>query len=125
MKLTKQHLAAYLPYRVMVEFTYQPKNKHQDVIIEREVLDYSNIHLAEKLQAKLILHPIESITKEIEWNGKMKVPFDVINRIKECATLYSHEYMIKHPLQLPYDVVQILLSMHIDVFNLIPNNLAL
>jgi hypothetical protein len=123
MKLTQEQLAAYLPYRVMVEIC----NDKCCIIIELNYVNISSIliGMSNGNKVKLLLHPIESITKEIEWNGEIINPFDEICRIKECAALYSYEYMINNPLSLPYDVVQILLSMHIDIFNLTKNNLTL
>jgi hypothetical protein len=127
MKLTQEHLAAYLPYDVNVFYKDLRRSSHfpngQVFKLNPYNMGYAN---QEHLEFKLLLHPIESITKEIEWNGRIIEPFDEICRIKEyAALLYSPEYIIKHPLQLPYDVVQTILSMHIDIFNLIPNNLAL
>jgi hypothetical protein len=126
MKLTQEHLAAYLPYDVNV-FYKDLRRSSRFPDGEKFKLNPYNMGYAnqEHLEFKLLLHPIESITKEIEFDGRIIEPFNYINEIKESVALHSHNYMIYHPLLLPYDVVQILLSMHIDIFNLIPNNLAL
>jgi hypothetical protein len=124
MKLTQEHLAAYLPYNVNVFYKDLRRSSHfpngQVFKLNPYNMGYAN---QEHLEFKLLLNPIESITKEIEFDGERFKPFEKLYSMYG-QTLQSGDF--KHlTITESYVLVKQLLKWHIDIFNLIPNNLAL
>ena len=127
-QLEFKHVAPYLPYGlkgVSKADNYGIENVigYQFFGDKCEVItNIDNLYIVEFMP---ILRNISDLTKEIEHNGERFVP---VERIK-C--LYEIEYRNNNPIsmyvdgswtskitELPYDLVQLLLEWHFNVFNL-------
>ena len=127
MKLTIEHLAAYLPYGVKVVPIYGGY----------AMLDAENIGriLGSDKRLKLILRPLSDLTREITHNGEKFVPLE---RIK-CSDLQSHHDWIttgrnywinkfgrnKWLNRTPFGIIVNIHSWHFDTFGLIDAGLAI
>ena len=126
----KEVLMPYLPYRLNI------KNKIGKIV----ELTLSDAPYHFKTEFKPILRPLSDLTKEIEHNGEKFVPYyqlKVLGLVKTASLRFEtiileldrnrifyipdyHDFF-----QLPYQVVQKLISWHFDVFGLIEKGLAI
>ena len=79
---------------------------------------------------KILLHPLSMLTKPIEHKGSKFVPKEELYKIWKKGETHSYEsfewLLEKTDLKsMPYWIVQKLIEWHFDVFNLIPQGLAL
>lgn len=132
-KLTIKHLAAYLPYELKIQFsddsgTLETLQMKAGCINQRGFLNIGDVLLNDSRKdcsCKPILRPLSDLTKEIEHNGVNMVFIDYISVSKKDvisnmdflnAGKYDH---------LRYWQIEKLFEMHYDVFDLIPNGLAI
>jgi hypothetical protein len=156
MKLTQQHLAAYLPYKVKGILIKDLRENYQELewvddidkfnegaiwelvgIVDEDLMiplgegyidspvwsNRTTYTCFNENEIKLLLHPIESITKKIEFDGETFKPIEKIYEMYG-QTLESKDFKLLRITD-SYVLVKQLLKWHIDIFNLIPNNLAL
>ena len=147
-KLELKHLAAYLPYGINVKHIEYENLCGQEIVnftkIERICNDWVTFTKGcdwwfdseNDCEFKLILHPLSDLTKPIVVegynDGKEFIPADIIFPKNEYKNEFERDIAIG-ALKLQnainhsctyYSIVEILLSWHFDVFNLIANNLA-
>lgn len=129
-----KHLAPYLPYGLKIK-----GNTNGDVEILSMLSDTSvNIKgrgtsygmWAEIADVKPILRPLSYLTKEIEHNGEKFVPYKYLKENYLSYNKYNYNWFknktnLVNIKILPYDIIQKLLEWHFDVYNLIPQNLAI
>lgn len=132
MELQIEHIAPYLPYglkgvlkiehRAVVRLAIQTNNKNK----EWGISDFIYGCLP-------ILRPISDLKKEIDFNGQKVVPIDAAIPYKEewHDFVKSQRQLLEDCLDygyidlIPYGQMKTLLSMHIDIFGLIPQGLAI
>ena len=122
MKLTIEHLAAYLPYEVHLMNKYG--NWHNTTLNK-------GISIYQMLDMKPILRPLSDLIKEIEHNGEKFVPIDWIEEKyytldlhRQCKRFLEEdgENWIN---QSDYMLVVHLIEWHFDIFGLIETGLAI
>jgi hypothetical protein len=142
-----KELAAYLPYGLKAEILDYKKDyvgKQFDFIVGLH--QWSRCGKLWSVQTeggakpdikeiKPILRPITEVENDIILNnGETVNVLDIMNRFWEVEWLGAAEIFQLHeghiniilsPEELPYDLVQVLLSYHFDVFGLISDNLAI
>lgn len=76
--------------------------------------------------------PISDLTKEIEVDGEKFVPITIVNLMYEVEnrnnfplSMYIDASWVYSVKMLPCDLVEKLLEWHFDIYNLIPNGLAI
>ena len=100
MKLTIEHLAAYLPYKIECSYKeYSSERKRLKAILTGvslvdgiettykrkrngtagDLIGFEGHNNINVLEFKLYLHPLSYLTKEIEHNGEKFVPLDLLN----------------------------------------------
>jgi hypothetical protein len=132
-ELTLKHLSGYLPYGLkaeMLDYKSDYVGRQYDVII--------GVHQWSKNgdwclltdggskpsfnHIKPILRPLSDLTKEIEVDGEKFVPIEKMEQMgwfnRDCLNAYTI-------LNIPYAMVQILLSWYFDIHNLIEQGLAI
>ena len=123
-KLTIEHLAAYLPYRL--HFT------NGNEIVEMTIFNSHDCLISDDF--KPILRPLSDLTTEIEHNGEKFVPMKRL--LKEVSDHYpqdcynqDEQWIINDGYraigEMPHRKVQKLLEWHFDVFGLIDKGLAI
>ena len=135
-QLTIEHLAAYLPYDLIVVAESGTKfrlsvtgNMKGSGIEDRPV----SIVLDNKY--KPLLRPLSQLTETIEHNGERFVPIEWIDKntpikARMCTDskgkvgLWCENVQASHYNAWPHSLVRILLHMHFDVYNLIDSGLA-
>jgi len=151
MKLELKHIAPYLPYELkMKHYENNRIGILQGVSTNTLGQPYSlcvNTNWCNYFVYKPILRPLSDLTKEIEVNGKKFVPIDVIGEdfdlnICDCDYVsdwsergdnfldYVNEFIEQkhgnHHLNfLPFGFIQKLIEWHFDIFQLIPQKLAI
>jgi hypothetical protein len=136
MELEVKHLAPYLPYGVKLVFENFPlhsKDCPHVRILELDCGHDFNLYL-QRGHIKPILHPLSSISKPKEVNGKTVVVLDLI-RDNNPEFSFNGEYLIEdceyYFLQhtthgnYPLWLIEILSEHHIDFQGLIPAGLAI
>jgi len=121
MELEIKHVGFYLPYGL------KAINTHRGFIVDifGIQLDLDIIHNLGKTPIRFInpiLRPLSDITKEIEHNGERFVPYEKLGKRPNLLDYKIEEIDFK---RLPYELIEKLLEWHFDIFNLIPNNLAI
>lgn len=130
MELGLKHLAAYLPYNLKF---YDGINIH---ILDEENLSGVVCDIKHLSIIKPILRPLSDLTKEIEHNGEKFVPIEHIEVVMLGQWSDSCEDYVDAILddlsnvdvlinKCPYDILQLLLEWHFDVFSLIEKGLAI
>jgi hypothetical protein len=124
-KLTIEHLAPYLPYRLKARDSFDDEAPIAEVVSlssnitwgDITVLDISGIHHVENTKIKLILRPLSDLTddKISEFN------LDITDEI-ELRETRDHHKLATH---LNYGLCQVLFKNHFDVFGLIDKGLAI
>ncbi len=136
-KLTIEHYTPYLPYGLKVKALkkrYIAFNgaKPDCLIFEIEtlranylgVVGYSGMYLYDDF--KPIFHPLSDLTKEIEVNGEIFVPFDKLYLDSDLIFYDKRIYnLLNLTLSVRYNIVQQLLKWHFDIFGLIKEGLAI
>ena len=96
--------------------------------------DNPNVKMLLQIHDELIFEIKESslpfITKEIEHNGEKFVPYKYLKENYLSYNKYNYNWFknktnLVNIKILPYDIIQKLLEWHFDVYNLIPQNLAI
>jgi len=130
-QLTIKHLAAYLPYGL------KAVNEIRNFTVEIKGLQTDNdvIHSLGKSPIKFIkpiLRNLSDLTKEIEVNGEKFCPYEKYNDDFGVHDDYLHEFQnedgsfdVNDCKNLPQYVFYWLVSIHFDVFGLIPAGLAI
>ena len=126
--LTLEHVSAYLPYKLKAYQTVftQVKGGKDKATKEIRIVNSTTIYNFFQLgkykaheHVKPILRPLSDLTKEIEHNGVKFVTKDFIHYT------YPSEMIGLNPATWSYRVLIKLFELHFDVFNLIPQNLAI
>ena len=135
MKLELKHLAPYLPYNIQVQRLTDNPDWRPIEILNEETIQFWYAHNWERVYYKPILHPLSDLTKEIEVNEEKFVPIVEIGRMRptgfqwtyyeEDNLLGSYDYDVRRIRGATLDQYQKLFEWHFDVFNLIPNGLAI
>jgi hypothetical protein len=146
-EITLKELAAYLPYGLKAEILDYKKDyvgKQFDSIVGLH--QWSRCGKLWSVQTeggakpdikeiKPILRPIADVENDIIQNGKTVNVLDIMNGFWgvewlgateefELPEAYGRNNILSAE-DLPYDLFQVLLSYHFDVFGLIPDNLAI
>jgi len=129
MKLTIKHLAGYLPYGLKIKVG----SSLCTMTIDEYSFDKKGINSILEYDLKPILRPLSDLTKEIEVNGKMFVPYDLFTETfgSNDDTLFENMNDEKNELHysvckdLPYYAFEWLCSLHFDIYGLIEANLAI
>lgn len=132
-KLELKHLAPYLPYGLkgIQEVNGLIWWLHKESNICRAEDNYHSISVNDFLifELKPILRPLSELEKEISYNGVYEMLGVFIGQWQEewvehfiDFTGRPHEANIE---LCPYDLMQLLLMNHFDVFGLIPKGLAI
>ena len=127
-EITLKELAAYLPYGLKV-------SKIHVLNTGKGIGSIPHMLTTKNNNYKPILRPIADVENDIIiQNGETVNVLDIMNRFWEVEWMGATEKfellegglnIILSAEELPYDLVQILLSYHFDVFGLIPDNLAI
>lgn len=122
MRLELKHLAPYLPYGLKVLANQRQRTLHgisQDVAY----LYYNGLKPYFFKEFKPILRPLSDLTKEIEVNGERFVPFKWLgwNNCLDLRDIIED----KDFQNISFEDAQKLFSLHFDIFNLIPQGLAI
>jgi hypothetical protein len=126
-ELTLKELAAYLPYGLKL-------SKIHVLNIGKGIGSISHMLTTKSNLYKPILRPITEVENDIIHNGGTVNVLDIMNGFWGVEWLGATEKfelhvgglnIISSPEELPYDLVQVLLEHHFDVFGLIPDNLAI
>jgi hypothetical protein len=149
MKLELKHWAAYLPFDVKVQSTITGTIFTLKGLNDRKNLtSWGDWCYASFDSAKLILHPLSDLTKEIEIKGKKFIPIDVLSEEFLCPfykfgqhttgwvgfidTAFGSTknnmpiYMDNEIMgECHYFIYQKLVEWHFDIDNLIGHNLAI
>ncbi len=134
-ELTLKELAAYLPYDIKV--------KKQDGHIQSVyAASFRGVYFIDDMlncrhglsEIKPILRPITEVEDDIIHNGETVNVLDIMNGFWGLEWLGATEKFELHVYgrniilsadELPYDLVQVLLEHHFDIFGLIEDNLAI
>ena len=126
-KITLNELAAYLPYGLKV-------SKIHVLNVGKGIGSIPHMLTTKNNNYKPILRPIAEVENDIIHNGYTLNVLDIMNRFWGVEWLGATEKFELHVYgrniilsaeDLPYDLVQVLLSYHFDVFGLIEDNLAI
>ena len=130
MKLELKHIAPYLPYGLKCLNDNLPDT---NITID-ELIGISNHIVWSGIFSKKhgsthvpicgikpILRPLSDLTKEIEENGEKFVPQKKLSHLDLEWLIKSDNLIMKTN----YEDVLLLLEWHFDIYNLIPNNLAI
>ncbi len=69
-------------------------------------------------EVKPIFYDLSCLTKEIEHEGEIINPKDILIKMDIGAELFSDEGLLHHTLDLPYKCIQKLLEWHFNIFSL-------
>ena len=117
MKLELKHLAPYLPYGLNYQYTGNGITK---------IMGSHNIDIVNGEVFKPILRPLSDLTKEIEIDGEIFIPYDWIKEnIDRHGCYIDYSDMFIEPTEYAYNVVSKLFEWHFDVFGLIEKGLAI
>lgn len=125
-QLTRKELSAYLPYGLKVQWIREDDNKVITSVLT--ISDYP--FLITRNRAKPILRPLSDLTKEHKTDiGRIITDRD--SDFHEALAIDAAEAWIRGgmrpvmSLKTALKVTEYLFSIHADVFNLIPQNLAI
>lgn len=134
MQLKIEHVAPYLPYGlkgVCLESVIDPTDDQSGIYEMNGIYTYDkcitfkdgfDVYLDDdQTDFKPILRPLSDLTKEIEHNGERFVPRSNLFKIAEFN---SPKMDYKNILESPFYLVDQLFQWHFDIFNLIPEGLA-
>lgn len=132
MKLELKHLTPYLPYKLVAMIEDVPCR------IEGCDLDHEGTIIAERVnydleQVKPILRPLSDLAKEIEHNGEGFVPirwFELNGYAPGGLEMDGETFVFGDSImwsveEIHYNMVQKLFEWHFDIFDLIPQGLAI
>lgn len=119
MKLELKHLAGYLPYGLKYKNT-KNDNIHTARTLSTEInmVDFGWGDAMDMHEVIPIFRPLSDLTKEIEHNGEKFVPKDWLNKNFIGETIGLNIATWSHR------AVEKLREWKFDIFELIPNNLA-
>ena len=134
MKLTIEHLAPYLPYGIKGYFLGR-----LDIVtgFDNDFKIISSLNHGNCLitDFKPILRPLSDLTKEIDHNREKFTVFEKLGddyvylacgaNLDNHSDIYDYIFSEHKILELPYLLVQKLISWHFDVFSLLDNGLAI
>jgi hypothetical protein len=118
-KLELKHLSAYFPYKVKAKF--RSKNSGVEIGTIGQITDNLSIVCYDTVEAyptkyKLLLRPMSCLTDEFLSDKNMDLSDEItIKEIRDKQLGYWNA---------TYNVIEILLKAHIDVFGLIEQGLA-
>jgi hypothetical protein len=126
-ELTIEHLAAYLPYRLMiidanetVSEMVELSTNNQPIVVHCDTYGIGRYKL--NSHAKPLLRPLSQLTETIEHGGMRFVPMQVLHRDFPQASFYYGQQSESN--NLPYCIMRQLLMWHVDTFGLIESGLA-
>lgn len=111
MELELKHIAPYLPYGLNIVNTVG-KN------IQLTAMDFP-YHFNKGF--KPILRPLTDLYKEIDSDNVLHYPYSTLRIPLDLAMNMDH----KNINNFPYKVIMQIIEWHFDIFNLIPNGLAI
>ena len=138
-QLTLEHLAPYLPYGlkgVSIKENLGIETVKGFSIYGRDntVCLSTNVDDIDLVLFKPILIPLSDLTKEIEVNGEKFVPMDKIKLLcndesfsvnQKAEVVMYLDGSWERPNNWTYELMVLLFQWHFDIFNLIPQNLAI
>lgn len=131
MNLEIKHLAPYLPYGLQyIDYGYEDHPIMTLKTLRRyengkgDFDDDDNVCMAFK-DMKPLLNPLSMLDKEIEYNGEKFVPLVELRKSTIQEVYFSITVDWEELRQKPHWIIEKLISWHFDVFNLIPQSLAL
>lgn len=132
MQLEIKHIAPYFPYNL--KWKLANGFIGNILYLTKESISFyygastTDVYSLSKLRHKPLLRPLSSLTKEITHNGEKFVPIERLDKniawfdyMQHLQRL--HQYRVYS--HVPWDIMEKLLEWHIDVFNLIDQNLAI
>jgi hypothetical protein len=128
--LKLEHLAPYLPYQLKIECNSQEEIKQNGNYIS-EMIELGIKSITDNygnnwnFNIKPILRPLSDLTKEIEVNGVRFVPIDYNAFKNDKYHLTEFINGFAHYKSVKYGIIERLLEWHFDIFNLIPQKLAI
>lgn len=131
-QLDIKHIAPYLPYELKVFNEYSDKVETlvscSDVYVTLFGLHKTVSSQYSYDEIKPLLHPLSMLTSEIEHNGERFVPSDRTIVGMQFGRFERGIGIVQNRLNtntIYYKDMEYLISLHFDVFNLIPQNLAI
>jgi hypothetical protein len=128
MKQELSKLSPYLPYKLICQYRDAEDMRYElvtsNIIETKGHREYGRIGIEVLLNDnnfKPILRPLETITDEFEVNGEMINIFDKVSFTFLDFQMYEDDLITN----ISYKDINILLSYHFDLFDLIINNLAI
>jgi hypothetical protein len=132
MKLELKHLAGYLPYglTVKVKYGWCTMLTLNDWSINTDCKESYYYETLEETDFKPILRPLSDLTKEIEVEGEKFVPAlrTQLHMFSALPLVYDNMQVLENRITtntISYSDMQYLISLHFDVFKLIPAGLAI
>jgi hypothetical protein len=130
MELEIKHLAPYLPYNLRFDngrdyekdYLYGIRANCYNVKMAQGSRDSDYFRLE---KVKPVLRPLSDILNEIEYDDKSFVPMFYWDDEKRRELLSFASESYKYVEYLEYFIVEKLIEWHFDIFNLIPNGLAI
>lgn len=140
MEIELKHLAPYLPYELTGVFTFQGK-KQPGIWRLCNLSSSGSIQVIRSTKTRVrsecsrpiyefkpLLYPMSFLFKEIEVDGRKIIPINALKQLYGWDYLFSQLYGKKETFNiyaLKYASLQKLFEWNFDVFNLIPEGLAL
>ena len=126
-KLEFKHLAAYLPYRLDCAIIDGSVDNCDGVEMVGINIDYVTLDASNKFDYNFneiapILHPLSDLTKEIEIGGERFTPISKLTPRSRDDYEYSKNPCLSW---WAYMDIELLLSWHFDIFDLIDSDLAI
>tara|TARA_R110000850_G_scaffold196180_1_gene322634 strand:- start:346 stop:741 length:396 start_codon:yes stop_codon:yes gene_type:complete len=125
MKIELKNLAPYLPYGLKCKSTTILFGEEDNGIYEMGLISMRGVL---KGTGKPILRPLSDLTKEVEFNGEKFIPSDRTNVGMLHGRIYSNIGVVENRITtntITYSDMTYLISLHFDVFGLIPQGLAI
>ncbi len=137
--LKLEHLKGYLGCGIIMQHNYTLARHDSEKKLRLWQMELTTTSLSVCLREqdrKPILHPLSSLTKEIEINGEKFVPIDILNN----ETYFDYEITKQNKLVekdeksatiledidvYPYWIIKYLLEWKFDIYGLIDRNLAI
>jgi len=131
MKLELKHLAGYLPYGLdFIRYEAMEIDRIGNQVIWSEgkypfktQLNAVTLNQFNYTTSKPILRPLSNLTKEIELNGEKFLPYVKSNYTLNCFNQMQRNGFEKNIWS--YELTQILLEWHFDIYGLIESGLAI
>ena len=128
MELELKHITPYLPYGLKFRNPFGIQTiKGLDTVSDAILIyywDMADRKESHAIDCKLLLRPLSDLKKEIEHDGERFVPETKLE-VGHWSPHHKTSWNDRDIYELPYGVIELLLSWHFDVFGLIEQGLAI